>query len=567
MNIIKKILFVFGFLVLGMMCVLSYWSQHLLYKARNTEDKENRIKILEKANDFYPINPEVYYALGETHLSIGVQIPEEMGESEGHFEKAVKNYEKSLSMNPVSAFSHFGLAQAYYNRSFFIPSLAESSFNEYRNAARLAGHHTPIFFDVGTLFLSRWEELNKESRDFTVGILRRIVESADRDKFMKIMMAWEMNVKDYEVMERILPERAWVYRMYARFLGEKSFSLRERQKYLAESEALDFRRAQDEYEQGENDYFYYQMEPAFSRFQSCLDMLDRIHFYQRLTGQSLIDTGEFEQIQKSALLYLVKSGLESGKRFDEVKDELKMYLSLEDKVNAVREVDEYLQRFQIIGDRLERNFEDMELFALRMYLSFRENRYRDIMRVGRDFRESFVVVPKKNQDEYVRILKIVGDANQKVDYIYDAVEFYKKALEVEPDNLETLVQLRESLIRLSKEEEVDEINRKIEGLVSSQVKEGENQWIEKGQIFYQGLVLDGSEVVLKLYFENGEKESAPLVSVFCNGRVMWEDYLELGNGEESGAVFLGIKSKVGENQIRISPVNQRIRIIRVEWER
>jgi len=154
-----------------------------------------------------------------------------------------------------------------------------------------------------------------------------------------------------------------------------------------------------------------------------------------------------------------------------------------------------------------------------------------------------------------------------VDYIYDAVEFYEKALEVEPDNLETLVRLRESLSRLNKEEEVDEINQKIDRLVSSQVKEWENRWIEKGQSFYQGLVLDGSEVVLKFYFENGEKESAPLVSVFCNGRVMWEDYLELGNGEGSGTVTLGLNSKVGENQIRISPVNQRIRILRVEWEK
>lgn len=540
-----------------------------MYKAQSTEDKERRIKILEKASNLYPLNPQVYYALGETHLSMGVQIPEEREESEAHFEKAVKNYEKSLGMNPVSTFSHFGLAQAYYNRSFFIPSLAELSFNEYRNAASLAGHHTPIFFKVGTLFLSRWEELNEESRDFTVSLLKRIVESADRDKFTQIMQVWEMNVKDYEVMERILPERAWVYRIYALFLGEKSLSLEERQRYLAESEALDFRRALDEHEQGENDYFYYQTEPAFSRFKNCLDRLKRINFYQRLTGQSLIDTQEFEQTRKSALLYLVKSGLESGKGFDEVKDDLRMYLSMEDKVSAVREVDEYLQRHQIIGDRLERNFEDMELFAFHVYLSFRENRYRDIMRVGRDFRESFVVVPKKNQDEYIRILQIVGDANQKVDYIYDAVEFYEKALEVEPDNLETLVRLRESLTRLNKDKEVQEINQKIEEKVSAQVNEWENRWIEKGQSFYQNLVLDGSEVKLRLYFEDGDQGSAPLVSVFCNGRVMWEDYLDLEvrDGEGSGAVSLGLKSKVGENKIRISPVNQRVKLLRVEWEK
>jgi len=162
----------------------------------------------------------------------------------------------------------------------------------------------------------------------------------------------------------------------------------------------------------------------------------------------------------------------------------------------------------------------------------------------------------------------VGDANQKVDYIYDAVEFYEKALEVEPDNLETLVRLRESLIRLNREKVVEEINQQIEEVVSAQVKEWVDRWIEKGQNFYQNLVLDGSEVVLKIYLENGEIGLAPLVSVFWNGRVMWEDYLELGeDGQGSGAFFLGLNSKVGENQIRISPVNQRVRLLRVEWEK
>jgi len=567
MNFIKKILVFGGLVVFGVGCILSYWSQHLVNKAQNTEDKEKRVRILDRASDLYPLNQEIYYELGEAHLSMGVQVFDDPNQSEPHLERAVKNYEKSLGMNPVSSFSHFGLAQAFYNMSFFTPSLAENSFHHYRNAALLAGHHTPIFFKVGTLFLSRWEELNEESRAFTLSLLKRIVQDADNDEFNQIMQIWDMNVKDYEVMDRILPERPWLYRMYARFLGEKSLSLSERQQHLAEAESLDFKRAQEIHEQGENDYFYYQMEPAFSQFQDCLDILEGINFYQRLTGQSFIDMTEFEQVQKLTLLYLVKSGLESGKAFEEVKDNLMRYLSLEDKVSAVREVDEYLQRYQIIGDRLKRNFGDMELFSFHMYLSYKENRYRDIMRIGRDFRESFVVVPKKNQNEYVEILRIVGNANQKVDYIYDAVGFYQQALEIEPDNLETLVRLRQSLIRLNKEREVKEINKRIEQNVSAQVKEWEDQWIEKGQNFFQNLVLDGNDVILTFCFENKDQESAPLVSIFWNDRVVWEDYLESSEESEIGEIFLSLKSEIGKNKLRVMSVNQRVKILGLEWKK
>jgi hypothetical protein len=564
---VKKILRFLLLLILAVVCILVYWNHHLYNRAQKTEEKENRIPILERAVKIYPLNPKVYYELGETHLSMGVQIPEEVEESEAHLEKAVDYYKKSLNRDPVSAFSHFGLAQAYYNMSFFNPSLADLSFEEYRNAALLAGHNTPIFFEVATLFLSRWEELNEENRDFTVSLFKRIFEYADEPEFEKVMQVWEMNVKDYDVIERILPERAWVYRLYARFLGEKSLSLSERHQHLAESESLEFKRAQDEHEQGENDYFYYQMEQAVSRFERCLNILERIHFYQDLTGKNLIDLREFQEIQRSAILYLIKSNLETGKGFDEVKDDLMMYLSMEDKVSAVREVDEYLQRHQIIGDQLERNFEDMELFAFHMYLSFRENRYRDIMRIGRDFRESFVVVPKDNQDEYVRILQIVGDANQKVDYIYDAVEFYEEALEVEPDNLETLVRLRESLVRLNKDEEVREINQKIDEVVSAQVNEWEGEWLWKGLNFNQNLVLDGKDVILNLYFEKDIEGITPLVSIFWNNKVVWEDYLKEEDEERKEVVSLNLKSRVGENKMRIFPVNQKVKLLRVEWQK
>jgi len=46
----------------------------------------------------------------------------------------------------------------------------------------------------------------------------------DKEKLQATMQIWDLNVKDYEAMEKILPEDSRVYRMYAQFLGEESLS-------------------------------------------------------------------------------------------------------------------------------------------------------------------------------------------------------------------------------------------------------------------------------------------------------------------------------------------------------
>ena len=105
----------------------------------------------------------------------------------------------------------------------------------------------------------------------------------DRDEYRTIMQTWEVNIKDYDVMEKILPADPQIYRMYAKFLGEKSLSVEERQRILADAEFLEFERAKSEHDSGENDYLYFQMNEALNQFKSCLNILEKIVFYQNLT--------------------------------------------------------------------------------------------------------------------------------------------------------------------------------------------------------------------------------------------------------------------------------------------
>ncbi|GAG57691.1 unnamed protein product, partial [marine sediment metagenome] len=88
-------------------------------------------------------------------------------------------------------------------------------------------------------YLSRWPEISEKDKDFTFDILRKIASGKEREKLQNLMQIWDLNVKDYAVMEKILPEDAVVYRFYARFLGEKSLSLEKRQEMLARAEFME----------------------------------------------------------------------------------------------------------------------------------------------------------------------------------------------------------------------------------------------------------------------------------------------------------------------------------------
>lgn len=563
----KKFIAMTVLVILGGICVLIYWNRHLYYKADKTDDMKKKIHVLKQASNLFPWNPDIFYQLGNLHLTTGVHFAGEKNMSKSHFEQAAEYYEESLRLNPVSSFTHFSLGRTFYNLSFITYESMDRSFAQYRKAARLSGHHTPIFFDTGKILLTRWNDLDEENREFTVKVLKRIMENAEAAKCRELIQVWDLNVRDYEVMQKILPEKADIYRMYARFLGERSLSVRERHRYLTEAESIDFNQACELHEQAENDYFAYYMRSAFEKFQMVLAMLKEIEFYQNLSGLLLIDRQEYEKTYKSTLLYLVKTGLESGLKFHEIKDYLQDYLKMEEQAGAVREIDEFLQGHRIIGNELTGDLSEMEQFAFHIYLAFRENRYRDIMRIGRSFRESFVMVPKKNQQEYVRILQLVGDANLKTDYIYDAVEFYKAALNADPDNLDTMVRLRQSLIRLNKDSEAREIGKKINEIITAQKINWRDKELPRAGGYTQDLILDGQKMKLNFVFERQENEELPLVGIFFDGEVAWENYLDGNDNGEKAIISLPLDSQIGKNRLRIRVLNRRIRLLELNWEK
>jgi len=545
--------------IVAVVDILIYWDIHLYNKAQEIEDSEKKIIILKKTIDFYPKNDLVFYELGRACFDLGFNNLSNRAQSIEYLQESIKNFKQSLKINPVSYFSHFNLAQSFLYLSYLSAPFNTSSQDEFKKAAILAGENSQIFYEVAKVFLSRWPELSDEDKDFTLDIMRKIVRGKDKERFLSLLNFWAMNIKDYNIIEMILTEDLQIYRIYAKFLGEKSLSLEQRQKYLAKAEFLEFKKAKEEFDLGKNEYFYFRMQEAFNHFKSCLGILKKLKFYHFLSQNSPIDHSEFSKLQKLASLNLVKCQIEKGEKFEEIEKYLQNYLRLENKQSALGDFESYLKNRDFIGRELEESFSDLDHLYFEILLYYKQSRYREIMRAGRLLEKSYVVIPEGKKDTYMRILNLIGDSYQKIDYIYDAGEFYQKALKVDSDNLESLVRIRRNYERMSADEKIREINERIQRTLSPREPVIKDVLLKKGRVSSQTLIFDGRKKVIDLHFNAGVKGIIPLITVFFNGRLIWEDYLK------AEVLSIPVESEVGENSLQIQAVNRPVNIIGIGW--
>lgn len=569
----KRWLMLAAVAVVAALNVRIYLNVHLYFLAKDrVVDAEKRVKVLRTANIFYFSNDLVYYELGKAYFDLGMANIHDKALSVTYLRKSVQNFTRSLRINPTSYFCHFNLAQALLYLSYITPDYKGNSYEEYKKAALLAGHNSQIYYEVGKIFLSLWPELSEDEKDFTLGLLKKILERKDRQMIEEVMQIWDLNVKDYSVMDKILPVDASLFQIYARFLGYRHLSIEERQRFLARAELLEYERAKHEFDLGEREFQYYRLRDASRHFKESLVILDRLALYQNLTGENLINIEEFKNMKKSVCLSLAKCLLEEGREFKEALVYLREYLNLEERVSSIGELESYLQWRGLIKEDLRAGFDDLGLLSFQTLLYFKRNRYRDIMRMGRLLIHSFVLVPEEKRREFVDVLLRVGDSFQKADYIYDASEFYHKALEVEPGNLQVLLRIRRNYERLNEDEKVQDIDEEMEKLLSPRMMELGKPRIEKGRKFSCSLNLDGSEILLSLSFDKEvETDFYPLLSLFFNGRVVWENYLkdetkETDESDDDVILKLSLKSKVGENSLVVIPLNSTVSLFKISYQ-
>ncbi len=532
--------------------IVLFRGDQLYERARkNPAVPQARIAILEKEQMFYPVHDGLYHELGKAYFELGLENLQNVERRDEAFRNSYRQYILALDINPFSASTHFDFAQALlYMNYLSLPVARIPYFDEFKHAAVLAKYNMDVYYEVGRVMLSRWPALTADERQFAVEIMQRTLQQINPTRLMEVFNLWALNVKDYDFIEKILPRDRTAFRMFAQFLGERSLDREERLKFLSLTESLDFAEAKNEYEAGREATRMFKLRQAEDHFQATLGLLQNIKFYQALKLQSLIDPMEFQNLQKMSYLGLAKCLIEDTRRLDKAMPYLRSYLMFEDKSAGVAELESFLRERGLIQEKSGLGFKDFGQFSFAIWLSYKQNRYRDIVDVGNSLDQSFLVIPETMRNEYIKIIELVGDSYQKLDYIYESNNFYQKARTMGAQDLGILLKIRKNYERLNDAEQIQAMNEEIRKILAPPELTYTNLTIRRGEAYSQELMLDGRQTTVSLVFGSNPQEPLPLVSIFFNGQVVWEDYLK------EPVLSLRLNPFPGVNVCQIVPVNK-----------
>jgi len=556
----KKLLTLAVLGLIGFAAVCLYWNAHLYYRAKDlVEDPAGKVRLLEKANKFFPWNDLVHFELGRAYFELGNENLGRVGERDSDFRKGLRGFETSLRLSPGSLQTHFQMAQSLLYMTYLSLPVPIGYFEEYKKAAQLTGHNSPIYYEVGKVLFSRWPELSAREKDFTLDMLKKLLAPKNQEKLLTFLRIWEINVKDYSVLEKILPDDPGVERTLAEFLGERGLSLEERQKALSRAEYLEYMNAKNEFERGQRAFNYFQVGEASGRFSACLDILKKIKLYQTLIGQPLIDRKEYEDLLKTTHLYLAKCKIEETRKLDDAEPEIDAYLSLENQVSALGEFESFLKERGILTEESALSVKSLKQMAFRLGLAFKQSRYRDIIGVGASLERSLLIVPDDMKADLVEILVVVGDAYQKLDYVYESEDSYTKALAIDPRNLDALIKLRKCYDRLNNAEKAGAIEERVQQVLSPREQLFKTLSVGKGQAYPMTLAFEAGRITLNLRFSNEEAVPEPLVSVDFNGLVIWDGYVG------PRGLTLSVEAVTGPNTLVLRAVNRPVAPVSLAW--
>jgi len=549
----KKTLLILGLVCLGVINLLVFRSGRLLEKARETGNVERRIKILEKSSGLFPFNDEVYRELGWAHFLLGENNLADVENRDKHFARSTGYFVKAGELNPGAYQTHFYYAQALSHMRFFTDT-PDDYFEEYRKAAVLTYSDNEVYYRVGLAFLSLWTELSEEDKAYAIELLKNGNVFQDSSKAETILQTWASITDDTTVMDRILPRNPDIFRRYARFLGERAISLAERHKKMSMAEFMDFEHARRTYNLGREHLRYHRLSLADERFRDVLRTLERIHFYQNLAGDKRIDPGLFLDLKKSVYSGLVMVSARDRGRIDKINEYLSTYVDLEKDATPFNELEKYLERRNVFGE--ESGGAGISRRFCRIFFDYIQNRYNDVIKIGEDLK-SVPIPDSGSTDIYVKIYRMIGDSYQKQDFLYDAQEYFQKALELDPDNLDTLTTMLFNQQRLNNPSGIRDVQQKMEQTLTPAEASLNETKVEKGETREIQLRLLEGETNLMLFLEPLNPDIPTLVSIFFGGRIIWEDYI----GEEG--IPLKINGVTGNNALEIQPVSGSVRLLRI----
>ncbi len=549
----KKVLALVGLAAAAFVAFAGYWGEHLVNVALDKiPGPADRIKVLARASAWNPLDERALLQSGLARFREGSDNLGDAATRDASFRSAIADFQRSLRLNPGSLQGHFQFAQTLLYMTYLGLPTPSSSFEEYKKAAALTGHDSLIFFEVGKIYLTRWSALAPEERRDGLEILKRMLAGKDLERLRAVLETWSLNAPDYDIIRQILPEDAAMDRAYAEFLAERALSFEERWRALAAAEALDFARARAEFEQGSRDLAYYQLPEASTRLTAAGDAFGRIRFYQALARENSIVPADYAALRRDLALGLARLKIEETGSLKEARPLLEAYLALEEDVPSISALEKDLRERNLLSSRAVAEVRDMGLLSFQLLLSFKQNRFREIVDAANQLAGSFLAVPEAMKPDYARVLRMIGDAYQKLDYVYESGIYYRRALEIEPDDLATLLAARKSYERLNDEAKIRDMEAKLASVFSPPEIDLSGAGLSRGESRLVKLVLDAGALDASLTFVPGAEGSRPIVAVYLNGRVAGEGALE------NSVLRVKLDARPGLNELVIVPLNMSV---------
>ncbi|NLH75849.1 MAG: hypothetical protein GX465_02290, partial [Acidobacteria bacterium] len=291
---------------------------------------------------------------------------------------------------------------------------------------------------------------------------------------------------------------------------------------------------------------------AAARYAAALEALGRIRFYQDLAGTELFSPEDHAATGRAVRRALAMSRVEAARSLADEDGSIAAYLAVEDDPVSLGEFESFLKERGLLAEppTAAAPFKDLRTLAFRTALDFRMNRYRDIVRTGDLLESSSLVIAPAGRADYARVLGLVGESCLKLDSVYQAERFLLRALEVEPGDLDRLLALERCYARVNEEDKAAAVRREIDLLVSPAAIDLGGLTVEKGSAASVPFVSDGRPRTVRLELAPATAGGRPLVSIFLNGRVIWE------NIGDTGSVSLPIRPRQGKNVLEVAPVSE-----------
>lgn len=528
-----------------------YWNAHLYYSALKTNNAAKKVDLLETANRIMPFNEQVWTELGQFYFQAGTDKLNDPDLIISNLEKAHRCLNRAVKLNPGFYQSHFYLAHTLLYLSYF-SSIDMNPYEIFKKAALLTTFDTQIYFEVGRIMLSNWDDITESDKKFTIDLLKNVVATGNEEKLLDVLQIWSISISDYQIVEQLIPRNPTSYRLYAGFLGEKSLSLRERHKYLIKAETWEFLEAKREYIRGNREFNLFQINSALEHYQKSLRLLKGIRFYQIFSDQQAINKNEYHDLLKDIYLAIVRVWIQKENDYKKAEPYLLQYFEFENDLSRLDELETFLHSKGLLDTKPSELEKDPESLYLKTLLNYKMNRFQKIVTEWENIREKYFNPSPENKEYYIRIFQLVGDSYQKIDFIYNAEEFHQKALDIDENRLDTLLRMRLNHLRQNDQYKLEQINKKIKTLVTPREKEFNDLIIEKNHSCDVPLTIEGEPIRISLFFKEGSQTQLPLVTVLFNGEVIFEDFVV------ENLITFEIDPKPLSNVIQIIPLNRKL---------